>query len=128
MKQREGMVFFKLPHCYKVPFLFLLLLLPSITLSETITGKVVKVADGDTITIINNHKQKTKIRLYGIDTPENSQPYGDKAKKFTANLVAGKNVSVKVYDTDRYKRSVGIVHAGNKNVNEEILKAGYAWQ
>jgi micrococcal nuclease len=73
----------------------ILLLLPSIAFSETITGKVIKVVDGDTITILNNHKQKTKIRLYGIDTPESGQAYGKKAKKFTSSLVAGENVSVK---------------------------------
>ncbi len=70
---------------------FTALLLPSIAFSETITGKVVKVADGDTITILNGHKQKTKIRLYGIDTPASKQAYDRKAKKFTSSLVAGKN-------------------------------------
>jgi len=51
----------------------ILLLLPSIAFSETITGKVIKVVDGDTITILSSHKQKTKIRLYGIETPESGQ-------------------------------------------------------
>jgi endonuclease YncB( thermonuclease family) len=108
--------------------LFSTLLLPSTTLSATIQGKVIKVADGDTITILNNHNQQTKIRLYGIDTPEKSQAYGKKAKKFTASLTAGKTVKVKVYDTDRYGRSVGVVFVGGTNVNEEIIRNGYAWQ
>jgi micrococcal nuclease len=110
-------------------FIFLLLfLIPSTSLSMTITGKVVKVADGDTITILNNQNQQTKIRLYGIDTPEKSQAYGKKAKKFTANLVAGKTVDVKVYDTDRYGRSVGVVFVDGRNVNREIVRNGFAWQ
>jgi len=88
----------------------------------------VSVADGDTITILSNHNQQTKIRLYGIDTPEKSQAFGKKAKKFTASLTAGKQVSVKVYDKDRYGRSVGVVFVGGTNVNEEIIRAGYAWQ
>jgi endonuclease YncB( thermonuclease family) len=108
--------------------LFTLLLIPSISFSSTITGKVVSVADGDTITILNSHNQQTKIRLYGIDTPEKAQPYGKKATKFTASLTAGKQVSVKVYDTDRYGRSVGVVFVGSNNINEEIIRAGYAWQ
>jgi micrococcal nuclease len=106
----------------------LLPLLSSPALSQTITGRVVKVADGDTITILNSHKQKTKIRLYGIDTPESGQAYGIKAKKFTSSLVAGEIVSVKVYDTDRYGRSVGVVFAGSTNVNQEVISNGYAWQ
>ncbi len=108
--------------------LLLLFLLPSISLSTTVTGKVVKVADGDTITILDSSKRQHKIRLYGIDTPEKSQAYGKKAKQFTANLVAGKAVEVKVYDTDRYGRSVGVVFVDGTNVNREIIKNGFAWQ
>jgi len=89
------------------------LALASPVLSQTIHGKVIKVADGDTITILTNQNKQVKIRLYGIDTPEKRQAYGNKAKRFTANLVAGKNVSVKVYDTDRYGRLVGVIHVGD---------------
>lgn len=108
--------------------LVFLLLLPSISFSKTITGKTISVADGDTITVLNNQNQQTKIRLYGIDTPENGQAFGKKAKKFTSSFVAGKTVRVKIYDTDRYGRSVGVVFVGNTNVNKEIIRAGYAWQ
>jgi len=107
--------------------LFFTLILPSLSFSQTITGKVVSVADGDTITILNN-RQQTKIRLYGIDCPEKSQPFGKKAKKLTSSLTYRKSVSVDVYDIDKYGRSVGVVYAGNVNVNEEIIRNGYAWQ
>ncbi len=106
--------------------IFFLLTFPTLSFSKTITGKIISVADGDTITILNNHKQQTKIRLYGIDTPEKGQAYGKKAKKFTASLTAGKQVSVKIYNTDRYGRSVGVVFVSGTNVNEEIVRAGYA--
>ena len=96
--------------------------------AQSITGKVISVADGDTITILNSHKQQTKIRFYGIDTPEKDQAFGKKAKQFTASLTAGKQAKVKVYDTDRYGRSVGVVFINGTNVNEELLKSGYAWQ
>ena len=108
--------------------LVFLLLIPSISFSKTITGKTISVEDGDTITILNNQRKQTKIRLYGIDTPENGQAFGKKAKKFTSSFVAGKTVRVKIYDTDRYGRSVGVVFVGNTNVNKEIIRAGYAWQ
>lgn len=115
---------------YFIPFVFLLhlLFLPTLSVSQTLQGKVISVADGDTITILDSHNQQTKIRLYGIDTPEKAQAYGQKAKKFTASLTAGRQVSVKVYDTDRYGRSVGVVYVGRTNVNKAIVRAGYAWQ
>jgi micrococcal nuclease len=52
-------------------------------------GKVVSVTDGDTIKVLKAGKQ-VKVRLAAIDTPEKGQPYGQAAKKFTANLVAGR--------------------------------------
>jgi len=96
--------------------------------ASTISGKVVSVADGDTITILSSNNRQTKIRLYGIDTPEKAQAYGKQAKKFTASLTAGKRATTTVYDTDRYGRSVGVVFVNGTNVNEELITNGFAWQ
>lgn len=49
-------------------------------LAETITGKVVSVYDGDTVTILDGTAQ-VKVRLEGIDTPETKQSFGTKAKQ-----------------------------------------------
>lgn len=90
-------------------------------------GKVVGVSDGDTIKVLHNGKQE-KIRLYGVDTPEKAQDFGQKAKQFTSDAVFGEMVDVKPVDTDRYGRTVGIViYAGTMNLNAELLRAGYAW-
>lgn len=94
---------------------------------ETFQGKVVKVVDGDSITVLNNNKQY-KIRLYGIDCPEDGQAYGNKAKKFTSSLTYGKTVEFTVYDVDKYRRLVAVVKANGRNINEAILKNGYAWR
>lgn len=95
--------------------------------STVITGKVVSIADGDTITVLQNNQQ-FKIRLYGIDCPESGQAFGNKAKEFTSSLVFGKTVDVTVYDIDKYQRNVGVVRVDGLNVNEAILKNGFAWK
>jgi len=48
--------------------LVFLLLIPSISVSKTITGETISVEDGDTITILNNQRRQTKIRLYGMES------------------------------------------------------------
>ena len=108
-----------------IHFIVFFFLFPS--LGYAITGKVVSIADGDTITILSG-KSQHKIRLYGIDTPEKGQPYGNNAKKHTSKLVAGKTVDVEAYDTDRYGRTVGVVFADGVNVNQSLIGAGLAWQ
>jgi micrococcal nuclease len=65
------------------------------------SGKVVHVADGDTITVLRDGK-KIKVRLYGIDTPESKQWYGQNAKTFTSAQVMGKMVDVQEIDVDHY--------------------------
>ncbi|MBN1279896.1 MAG: thermonuclease family protein [Chlorobiaceae bacterium] len=91
------------------------------------SGRVIRVADGDTITILHNDNKQEKIRLYGIDAPEKSQPFGRKARKYTSSLVFGKQVLIRTMDRDRYGRNVAWVYVGEKNINAELVKAGYAW-
>ncbi|MFZ3046822.1 MAG: thermonuclease family protein [Desulfatirhabdiaceae bacterium] len=109
---------------YALIFIFLTLSLPS---QAALTGQVVGISDGDTITILDSTRTQHKIRLWGIDCPEGHQDFGSKAKKFTSNLVFGKTVSVMPEDTDRYGRTVGTVMIDGKTLNEELIKAGFAW-
>lgn len=112
-------------YIYTILFLFLSIL--SIA-QEIVSGKVVKVADGDTITILTADFTQIKVRLHGIDCPEKSQDFGNKAKQFTSNQCFGKVVMVKITDTDRYGRSIGVVTLQNGlTLNKELLKAGLAW-
>jgi endonuclease YncB( thermonuclease family) len=90
------------------------------------SGKVVGIADGDTITVLRD-KEQVRIRLYGIDTPERGQAFGKKAKQFTSKMVYGKTVVVKVMATDRYGRTVAMIYADKTLLNEELVKAGLAW-
>lgn len=113
-------------------FIFIFLIIPVLILNQawagdTITGKVVSIADGDTITVLDSGKTQHKIRLYGVDCPEGGQDFGNRAKKFTSNMVFGQTVSVKVTDTDRYGRTVGVVNIDGKCLNEELVKNGMAW-
>lgn len=89
-------------------------------------AKVIGIADGDTITVLQGTTQ-IKIRLYGIDCPESHQAFGSKAKQFTSSLIFGQTVTIEPVDTDRYGRSVAWVYSGSKCLNEELLRAGLAW-
>tara|TARA_R110002110_G_scaffold205066_7_gene417283 strand:- start:439928 stop:440662 length:735 start_codon:yes stop_codon:yes gene_type:complete len=95
--------------------------------SYDLRGRVVRVADGDTISVLDKDNKQHKIRLYGIDTPERSQPWGAESQQALAGLVANKSVGVIIIETDDYGRSVGIVYAEGKNVNEAMIRNGHAW-
>jgi len=77
--------------------------------ADTLAGRVVGVADGDTITVPDANRQQHKIRLGGIDAPEKPQPFGQKSKENLSRLVFNKNVRVDWTKRDRYQRIVGKV-------------------
>jgi endonuclease YncB( thermonuclease family) len=89
-------------------------------------GLVVGVTDGDTVKVVL-HGVQTTIRLYGIDTPEKKQAYGQAAREYTADLVARQEVDVEPIAVDRYGRTVAIVMVGDQCLQEQLLTAGYAW-
>ena len=107
--------------------LITLVLLSTSLVAETITGKVISVADGDTITILVD-KTKHRIRLAEIDAPElKGQPYGKASKAHLSALVYNKLVLVEYTKKDRYGRLIGTVTSQKVNVNEAMVIAGLAW-
>lgn len=104
--------------------LILLIILPCHSFAWS--GKVVGVADGDTITVLRD-KEQVRIRLYGVDCPERYQPFSKKAKQFTSEMVFGKVVEVEPVDIDRYNRLVALVTVFKRLANEELINAGFAW-
>jgi endonuclease YncB( thermonuclease family) len=104
-----------------------ILLLSPIANAANFTGVVVKVLDGDTADVLHDNKPE-RIRFNGIDAPETGMPHGQKAKQFVLDMAAQKVVTVEVFGTDKYGRTIGdIILPDGKNLNREIVKAGYAW-
>ena len=90
-------------------------------------AKVIKISDGDTITILTQQRKQIKVRFYGIDAPELKQPYGKKSKQFLANLIAGEVVEVEENGKDRYKRTTGTIYLNGADINAQMVANGYAW-
>jgi endonuclease YncB( thermonuclease family) len=99
---------------------------PSTDPPKPFTGKVVGVTDGDTITVLHD-RQPHKIRLEGIDAPESGQAFGTKAKQVLSAKIFDKEVKIVWRSRDKYKRILGHVYDGEKNINLEMVKEGYAW-
>lgn len=101
--------------------------LPAIA-GETLTGRIVGVTDGDTITVLINGRDEVKVRLHGVDCPERGQAFGNRAKQFTSELCFGQTVTVKASATDRFGRTIGeVVTANGTNVNVALVESGLAW-
>lgn len=95
--------------------------------ADTLRGRVVGVADGDTVTVLDNTNTQWKIRLMGIDAPEKKMPFGQKSKENISALVFNKQVAVEFNKRDKYGRTVGKIMVDGTDANLEQVKAGMAW-
>ena len=113
----------------KITFFILLIfwLVSDICLaSDIVSGRVIKVLDGDSMVVRTPHSMM-EVRLYGIDSPEYGQPYSAAAKKFVKNLTGGHSVTLKPLYKDSYGRTVAVVQVGTSIVNEKLVVNGLAW-
>ncbi len=117
---------------YFNPALFVVATILSVLFSaqvhaEILHGRVVGVADGDTVTVLNASRQQHKIRLMGIDAPEKKMPYGNKSKQSLSDLVFDRQVQVEYNKKDRYGRTLGKLIVNGVDANLAQIKAGMAW-
>ena len=113
----------------KKTILILFTVMPLILFAQVLTGRVVKIADGDTFTQLLNGQEQVKILVDGIDAPEKGQAYGNKAKEYLSGIIWWEPVTLTVKSKDRYRRFIGKVSTPTiSDVNLEMIRAGYAWQ
>lgn len=107
--------------------LLLLFFLSAFAHADVIKGKVVGVVDGDTITVMLPDGSQSQVRLAGIDAPEKDQVSGMEARAFLTSLVLGKSIRVEFSKRDQYGRIVGKALLNARDINLEMVKAGFAW-
>ena len=104
----------------------LLVIINSANAEQPLVGRVISVADGDTLTVQSSGRQ-IKVRLSGIDAPERDQPFGEAAQQNLARMVLDRTVNVVVRKIDNYGRSVGQVSVAWSNIEAEQVRQGLAW-
>lgn len=119
-------------------WLLVLLLVGQITFAQSLTGRVVGVADGDTVTVLDTEHQQHKIRVAGIDAPEKKQPFGQRSKANLSALVFNREVDVVGDKRDRYGRTVAKIMVAKvdcrtpncprtEDAGLRQIEAGLAW-
>lgn len=99
----------------------------AVAAGSVVTGRVVGVSDGDTLTVLTPDRRSLKVRLSEIDAPESGQPWGQRSKAELSALTFGRSVRVTDEGRDRYGRTVGRVHAHRLDVNARMVRIGAAW-
>lgn len=107
--------------------LLLTILLTVSANAQSLSGQVVGITDGDTLTLLDAYNTQIKVRLAGIDAPESAMNWGHKAKTALAEMTFRREVIVLWDKTDRYGRTLGKVVVDGKDVNLQLINQGMAW-
>lgn len=111
--------------CRFIAFITLTLYFTGSALADAVTGNVTGILDGDTIEVLYS-QYPSRIRLCGIDCPENGQAYSKKAKQAASALIFGKNVTLQIRGKDKYGRTLAdVLLTDGTNVNQELVKQGW---
>lgn len=93
---------------------------------QAFSGRVVGIADGDTLTVLTNTTPR-KIRLAEIDAPEKKQAFGERAKLSLSDLCFKQQADVSPGVTDRYGRTVARVSCAGVDASLHQVQHGMAW-
>ena len=96
--------------------------------SQTVSGLVVRVVDGDTIWVKTDAAQPPlKVRLSGMDAPEICQAGGIEARQALSQRVLHKKVALSFSRRDDYGRVLGSVRLDGEDVGRWMVSRGHAW-
>lgn len=105
----------------------IIIILPIPLWSQGFYGKAIKVFSGQSFTFLYRNDIHIPVILYGISCPYIGQPYAEEAKQYLTKLIFEKEVDLAWVDEDIYGRKIGIITVNNININEEMIRAGFAW-
>jgi Micrococcal nuclease (thermonuclease) homologs len=91
------------------------------------TARIVRVIDGDSIRIHEADGFDREVRLLGIDAPEKSQEFGNRAKQNLQRLARGGAVQIEGKKIDRYGRLVARVSFDGNDLGLRQVRDGFAW-
>jgi endonuclease YncB( thermonuclease family) len=126
------------PNALRLGAVAILLLVPQLGVAADIVGRVVSIADGDTLTVLDAQNQQHRIRIAGIDAPEKAQPFGQKSKASLSMMAFNRDVEIFGNKLDRDGRTIAKVMVADPTCNMPAcpkihdagllqIRAGLAW-
>jgi endonuclease YncB( thermonuclease family) len=94
---------------------------------RSISGRVVKVVDGDTCVVEDREGRRQQVCLYGVDAPENGQAYWTHARDSLSRKIYNKEVRFQPVETDAEGRACGSIYVGDRHINLDQVREGYGW-
>jgi len=92
-----------------------------------------RIVDGDTLEVVTGNGERITVDLVGIDAPEmpkrnakKGQPFCKQARQMLADLIVNKRFSFQAHSALINHYVLAVVYSEGKDVNLEMIKAGFA--
>jgi endonuclease YncB( thermonuclease family) len=102
-------------------------LLAQAALADVLAGRVVEIAGGDALTILDAGKRRHEVRLADIDAPRMGQPFGARSRQSLSDLCLGKHAAVEDAAPERDGRDIGRVKCAGVDASKAQVRLGMAW-
>lgn len=94
--------------------------------ADSLTGRVVKIADGDTLTLAVG-RQHHKIRIAAIDAPERYQAWGDRSRTHLSSLALNQAAVANCSGFDQWGHRLCKLTVNNRDIGLTQIEEGMAW-
>lgn len=115
---------------FVIVILFIFSIVNAAQSEEKAKCKVIEVLEGDSFVAqtTGDNSQTMKIRIYGVDSPEEGQNFYTEAKQFLKEKIGDKEVDIEILTTDNLDyRVCNVLTEDGENISEILIKEGYAW-
>ena len=94
---------------------------------RVLVGRVIRIHDGDTLTLLDENNHQHTIRLASIDAPEYKQAFGQQARESLSKKLFQKDVRIEWSERDKYERTISNIYLDDRWINKEMVQEGWAW-
>lgn len=105
--------------------IFLILVFCEFGFSQSYTGSIIRVIDGDTF-VFQTEEGSLRVRMFGTDSPERDQPFAKESAEFMQQYL-NQPATLKATGVDRYGRTLGVLYINGKDINLLSIRNGCAW-
>ncbi len=103
-----------------------ILIFPSLVTAYQMSGRVLRVDNGNTVTIVDSNNVQHTVRLQDIQAPGLNKPKGIQSRRNLQEMIGGRHVIID-YDPSRgYQSPTGRIYLGNTDVNLKQIEGGMA--
>ena len=99
---------------------------PSLVMAYSMSGRVLRVDNGNTVTIVDANNVQHTVKLQDVQAPDLGHPSGIQSQRSLQGMVGGRHVTIDYDPKTGYGAPTGRVYLGGEDINLKQVEQGMA--